>query len=438
MPPLFDDMQIANALRTEALPALERLAGNSFLRDRALERRFDRDEPPPYVSSTEDDYEDMADLVPGPVDSAALDELASLLDKPLDDDQRARAVDHARRQARIYSPGARYDQEVKLERERIERWMSFSANKVSNQTRDYFVQYGTAQEGRAGVERINVIARRNIKRRWQKLGVWNPEWGVPGRMDNPQPNDNTWNWKWPWQHGDAAAEWQTGTQPMSQNPRHPITRALRLRQDMRRSEHSPVLPRSHLEEDAPASQAESFIMSRPWFVLGLEVSEEGGEILESIQTATGSLQGLLRCECYGVLEGEGRVERRLAEPEREGPDRVEVAARKPQPRTRRPLRYRRPGHLGAHSLRGRRARSGSPPRPPLHPSPSISRAPPTVSSRTPGRLHQNFWDSRQHQRRLWDSRQHQRRLWNSHRHGADVHASYHLPEPSVAAPGPMP
>jgi hypothetical protein len=57
-PPLFDDMQIANALRNEALPALERLAQSSSLQDRAL-ARFDRAEPPPYVSSTEDDDEDM-------------------------------------------------------------------------------------------------------------------------------------------------------------------------------------------------------------------------------------------------------------------------------------------------------------------------------------------------------------------------------------------
>lgn len=269
-PPLFDEMQIANALRCDALPALERLARSSSLRDGAV-ARFDRDEPPPYVSSTEDEDEDMPYPALDHANSTMSDALNRLLDEPLDDDQRDGAAWDVANQARAYSPGARYDMEVKLERDRVRRWTD---TKASADMRDYFVQLGPAKKGHAGRERVNIIARRNIKRCWQKLGVWNPDWGIPDRA-NPQPNDNTYRWKWPWQHGDAAAEWRPGTKKMSLNSRHPVTRALRLRQGLCRSESSPVLPRSHLGEDASASQAESFITSRPWFVFAVEACEEG-------------------------------------------------------------------------------------------------------------------------------------------------------------------
>ena len=32
-----------------------------------------------------------------------------------------------------------------------------------------------------GVRRKGVIVRYNVKRCWEKLGVWNPEWGFAGR-----------------------------------------------------------------------------------------------------------------------------------------------------------------------------------------------------------------------------------------------------------------
>lgn len=260
-PPLLDGMQIANALRNEALPALERPAGRP--RDSAL-ARFERDEPPPYVSSTEDEDEDeyAARLAPASVDGTVLDELHRHLDEPLDDDQRHRAGWQLKR---TYCPGTRYDEELKLETGRVESWVRV---KASDRTREYFLQYGPARKGRAGRERVNIIARRNIRRRWQKLGVWNPEWGIPGRANGPKPNDDTCTWEWRWQSGDAAAEWRDGL-----NPQHPITRALRLRQGLFRSEHSPVLPRSHLEADTSVSQAESFVTSRPWFMFALEISE---------------------------------------------------------------------------------------------------------------------------------------------------------------------
>ena len=269
-PPLFDSMYIAHAVRGEALPALERLAERSSLCDRALDR-FDHDDPPPYVSTTEDEEDDMPHPALGPINSAMLEELNHLLDAPLDDDERDRAARHLQNQSHIYEPRVRYAAEAKIERERIHAWAKFEA---SPDTRDYLVQLGPAKKGRAGHERVNIIARRNIKRRWDKLKVWNPDWEIPGNMNNTKPNDDASKWKWRWQHDNAAAEWRTGLKTMALNPQHPITRALHLREGLHRSEHIPVSPRSRLQDDASASQAESFLISRPWFMYLVEKPEE--------------------------------------------------------------------------------------------------------------------------------------------------------------------
>lgn len=53
-----------------------------------------------------------------------------------------------------------------------------------------------------------------------------------------------------------------------------VARALRLRQNLRRGEYVPVLPRSHLGPDTTAAEAEAFLISRPWFVFQIEVAEE--------------------------------------------------------------------------------------------------------------------------------------------------------------------
>ena len=55
---------------------------------------------------------------------------------------------------------------------------------------------------------------------------------------------------------------------------HLAGRALSLRQNLRRGEACPVQPRSNLQPDATASQAESFLIFRPWFIWSLEVNEE--------------------------------------------------------------------------------------------------------------------------------------------------------------------
>lgn len=250
-------------MRNEAVPALERLAENDPLREHSL-RRFDRDDPPPYTSSTEDDYEEE-DVPPA-------DEITRILNEPLTDKE-FKLVAH--RLDWQLDPGPRYNLELEFELEHLDR----SARDCTENTRKYFLQYGSAQDNRAGHARTNILARRNVKRRWQKLGVWNSAWGIPGREDNPLPKDDEGAWKWPWQHDDAVAETgsrrRTEGQPASaaRSPRHAVIRALELRRGMRQTDHSPVIPRSHLGKDASASQAESFITSRPWFMFEVENKE---------------------------------------------------------------------------------------------------------------------------------------------------------------------
>lgn len=266
MPPLFDEVQIHNALQNEALPALERLAGNSRFRDATL-RRFDRDEPPPYQSSTDDDDSEYVLLHPalGINGDTVLDDFKDLMDPPLQDNEQSEVATSLFHTARVYDPGVRYRAEVRTEERRIDgfSWLP------SDDTKKYL-----HFSGRAGQERRNVIARRNIKRRWQKLGVWNPQWGIPDRRNNPQPNDEPCGWKWRWEHDSSSTKSTTSYEAPALGAQHPIRRGVRLRQGLRRDEHVPVPPRSHIPDDASASLAESFIISRPWFIYESELSEE--------------------------------------------------------------------------------------------------------------------------------------------------------------------
>ncbi|KAK3382007.1 hypothetical protein B0H63DRAFT_217895 [Podospora didyma] len=61
MPPFFDRVHLHQAVSNQAVPVLEAIAVNDNLRSL---RRFERDDPPPYVSSTESEELDDADLIP--------------------------------------------------------------------------------------------------------------------------------------------------------------------------------------------------------------------------------------------------------------------------------------------------------------------------------------------------------------------------------------
>ncbi|KAK4214524.1 hypothetical protein QBC37DRAFT_440091 [Rhypophila decipiens] len=254
MPQSFGLSQLQNAITTRALPTLEQLATNPNRLDNSLNHRFERDDPPPYASSSESESEEaLHHPVLARAQEVVLEQFRDLLCKPLNDNE-IRSLVSTLDGIGIYTPGGRYIVEVKQEHDLLDRFYS-SAN-INAHAHDLL-------KFPKGYQRRDVIIRRNIRKRWQRLGIWNPDWGVPGRV-NRQPNDNVRTWKW---------KWQSTADPPSSDPRHPISRAVQLRRNLGYGECAPPPPRSHLRDDSSASEAESFIISRPWFIWEVEKFE---------------------------------------------------------------------------------------------------------------------------------------------------------------------
>ncbi|KAI0389806.1 hypothetical protein F5Y17DRAFT_469415 [Xylariaceae sp. FL0594] len=239
MPPFLDMFQLQNAVTGRALPALQHLAANPNRRDSSLNNRFERDDPPPYESSSESAEEEaMHHPVLAPSREAALAHFGGVLSKPLNDTEAISVVSTLNRIG-AYSPEFRWRAEAEEEHERLnDFWRSsFGRGGEANEHVHFLLK------GPRGYQRRDVIVRRNIRKRWQRLGMWNPDWGIPGRV-NRQPNDD-----------------------------HPINRAVQLRRNAAYRERAPPPPRSHLRDDSSVSEAESFIISRPWFIFEVEVCE---------------------------------------------------------------------------------------------------------------------------------------------------------------------
>lgn len=245
MPPFVDHVQFQEAVSHQALPVLEAIAANDNLRSL---RRFERDDPPPYVSSTESEELDPADLIPPPRGRPMPEELKAIMERPFDDDE---LNDIAFSLENIVYPDWIYYKEAWSEDYRLDMGCRGPLPQMFR--------------GMNGSRREGVIVRHNVKRRWEKLGVWNPEWGFAGRK--MQPEDYARMWKWTWQQHDRP----DGYNPIA---RDLVARALRLRRNLRRGEHAPMLPRSHPGQDTTVAQAEAFLISRPWFIFAVESAEE--------------------------------------------------------------------------------------------------------------------------------------------------------------------
>ena len=230
------------------MPLLEAMATNDNLRSL---RRFERDDPPPYVSSTESERFDESDPTPSSRGGPMPEELKAIIERPIDDDEIS-AISCSFHD--IIRPYHFYHSEAHRENDRLDPSRRHQP---------------TMFVSRKGCRRMGVIARHCVKRRWEKLGVWNPQWGFAGRQ--VQPSDDFRMWRWRWQP-DEPTEDETQAFRYS---RDLVARALRLRQNLRRGEHTPVLPRSRLGQDITAAEAESFLISRPWFVFEIELAEEG-------------------------------------------------------------------------------------------------------------------------------------------------------------------
>ncbi|KAH6614528.1 hypothetical protein B0J18DRAFT_447022 [Chaetomium sp. MPI-SDFR-AT-0129] len=251
MPRYLDASQLQNAITAQAMPALGVLAADPSRLDRSRNTRFERDDPPPYVSSSESESEGaLHHPVLARPQEAVLEDFAALLRQPLSNEESDNLVTSLNI-SHCYSPGTRYRNETRLEYERLS---SFCMRLPDRSRLREFLGLEPGQKRRA------VIVRRNIRKRWQRLGIWNPEWGIPDRAD-PQPRDRTDDWSW---------RWQSDTDPPPYDPQHPVSRAVQLRKNLDYGERHVPPPRSRLSEDASASEAESFITSRPWFTYSLE------------------------------------------------------------------------------------------------------------------------------------------------------------------------
>ncbi|KAK8108397.1 hypothetical protein PG984_014198 [Apiospora sp. TS-2023a] len=262
MPPFFfaddEDDEPEPGVPEDAVPALEALAANNGLRDLSL-RRFEADEPPPYESSTEPEdlgHHDLLDPpAPAPVpvvqDSDSIpnpggvpEDVLQTLERPLSDaemDSIATAAHH------LLSPAEVFYGDALREDERMPFSESFRET--------------------VGLRRAGMVVRHVLKNRWRKLGVWNPAWGFAGR--NVTPADRYRDWRWPWERQGAGER-----EAVEANRKELVLRALRERRHLHRGEYVPGPPQARLEPDSSLAQAESFLISRPWFEFRLERFED--------------------------------------------------------------------------------------------------------------------------------------------------------------------
>ncbi|KAK6822987.1 hypothetical protein PG987_014532 [Apiospora arundinis] len=236
MPPFFfdDDEDPEPVAPEEAVPALEALAADNGLRDLSL-KRFDADEPPPYESSTDpEDYDH--DNEP----ESLLGKVLEILDRPLNDSEIEKIATGAHH---LLSPAEAFYGDALREDERTPFSESFRQI--------------------VGFRRRGLLVRHVLKNRWRKLGVWNNAWGFAGRNVSPKDRYRDWRWKWEPQGDENREAVEATRKQLVTRALHPAT-----------GEHAPGAPLSHLEPDSTVSQAEAFLISRPWFVFRLEMFED--------------------------------------------------------------------------------------------------------------------------------------------------------------------
>ena len=246
---------------------LQDMADNSDLLEWVRDRRFNRDGPPSYRSLSPDG--DGGSGNPRRWAMSAADKIIAEIDelvrRPLNEQELRETQQHFETWHPAYHPGRRYDLEASQDAA-----LDAKGDPGPSETEGRAIA-AAAAVGRAEKLRQRVLIRHRIKQRWQKLGVWNPEWGIPGRVDEG-PQDQTATWKWRWQGDTPDRGYGSMWKPYL--PQHPNSRAVRLRLALRPGERGPLPPRHSLAADATKGTAEFFITSRPWYVLGLDEEEE--------------------------------------------------------------------------------------------------------------------------------------------------------------------
>lgn len=253
---ILDPLAITNALRNEAIPALQALEEHPSLRERGF-RRFEQG-PPPYESSTDTDVDGLLCRIIPPSQRVVTAEERETFAVPLSERERRFVASTAWEK---YQPRKRYDLEEGIQRDRVETW---ARRHPDPEVRRFLAPRGSGPKLGLAERRTAVISRHLVKRRWQKLGVWNPEWGIPEpqniSLGDTFREDEIRHWAW-----EQSEEFGSVN--------HPAWQAVELRQGLRHGEHAPIQPRSHLTASSSTTEAQSFITSRPWFQLPVEQAE---------------------------------------------------------------------------------------------------------------------------------------------------------------------
>ncbi|KAJ3492575.1 hypothetical protein NLG97_g5296 [Lecanicillium saksenae] len=229
----FRDSTVAQReLHAATVPTLAAFEANLALLER-VRSRFDYDSPPPYTSSTEDEGEPDSDFVDG---------------------VGQRAIPH-------YEAGLQLFGEYMAEYDHLQ-W--FSKVYLVNPELTRLLKY------RVTKNRLHILARASVRKRWQTLGVWNDQWGsISSREKTMDPKRNVIRdekgkiWTWEWQPEDAPHD-----------KTHPAWRAALLRAGLRRGECPMPPPRQNLTSASSDGERESFITSRPRFQFTLSLLEE--------------------------------------------------------------------------------------------------------------------------------------------------------------------
>jgi hypothetical protein len=270
-----------NPARLNAIiPALQRMEEDPAFLERERHRFDDDDPPPPYSSGSITRFP-----TPDPFAPVANDvNIDELLRKPL-----TREEIHRLRKEVDYRPHYRYDGEFDLERDRIYRDYGRNARTVHEFTGRAIRDWGPLDRipnlyGRVGEQQIHIMIRHSIKKRWERLGVWDPEWGIPKRV-HYRPQDYSQDWVWTWdrdksyrsrKYDSLLGEVQMASWP-SLDEETPRERAVRqyLKEKGEWDESlDPPPPETGSSTEFHVDDREKLVTSRPWFLWNLEVAEE--------------------------------------------------------------------------------------------------------------------------------------------------------------------
>ncbi|KAL2207421.1 hypothetical protein CC79DRAFT_1368292 [Sarocladium strictum] len=257
----LEDLQTALHERVESrLSTMENVIG---MLEAEREARFSSDEMPEVHSPPLDWYHSFLQhkwQIPGhrvPSAEEVLESLENFIAPPLVQEELEVLHSHCMKLCDVID--TRLQREFDAERTRIQEFLR--SNECILETFNFF------RDAEYGVERVNIITRHFIKRRWQRLGIWEDSWGIPDRFYQwSKDRDDFSRW---------SEEWQANLQDLDKESAiRCVSELVRTRGLPARGIYCAPLPRQRLGYNAPPIEIWDFITSRPWFVWEAEKAEE--------------------------------------------------------------------------------------------------------------------------------------------------------------------